>query len=134
MDEQAWNEYLESLQVCLQSVISLILTMWEQDARQKIMIPLKNAGWVWYDHFQDIWLSVRARGAHAFVGGHDAAPATTVNLPSTPTSAPALLSTIMPSDAEMDKTDPTMSILRAKHKMRPQTSNFFAYLVGLPKC
>ena len=33
MDEQAWNEYLESLQVCLQSAISLILTMWEQDAR-----------------------------------------------------------------------------------------------------
>ena len=116
MDEQAWNEYLESLQVCLQSAISLILTMWEQDTRQKIMIPFKNAGWVWYDHFQDIWPSARARGAHAFVGGHDAAPATTVNLLSTPTSAPALLSTIMPSDAEMDETNPTMSILSAKHK------------------
>ena len=80
------------------------------------MIPFKNAGWAWYDHFQDIWPSVRARGAHAFVGGHDAAPATTVNLPSTPTSAPALLSTIMLSDAEMDETDPTMSILSAKCK------------------
>ena len=80
------------------------------------MIPFKNAGWVWYNHFQDIWPSARARGAHAFVGGHDAAPATAVNLPSTPTSAPALLSTIMPSDAEMDETDPTMSVLSAKHK------------------
>ena len=90
--------------------------MWEQDARWKIMIPFKNAGWAWYNHFQDIWLSVRARGAHAFVGGHDAAPATTVNLLSTPTSAPALLSTIIPSDAEMDETDPTMSVLSAKCK------------------
>ena len=121
MDEQAWNEYLESLQVCLQSLISLwlLLTVWdgEQDTRQKIMTPFKNAGWTWYNHFQDIWPSVRARCAHVFVGGHDAAPATTIDLPSTPTSAPALLSTITPSDAEMDlETDPTMSILSAKCK------------------
>ena len=132
MDEQAWNEYLESLQVCLQSAISLILTMWEQDARRKIMIPFKYAEWAWYDHFQDIWPSARARGAHAFVGGHDAAPATAVNLPSTPTSAPALLSTIMPSDAEMDETDPTMSILSAKRKN--EASDFERLLVALPKC
>ena len=78
------------------------------------MIPFKNAGCAWYNHFQDIWPSARARGAHAFVGGHDAAPATTVNLPSTPTSAPALLSTIMPSDAEMDKTNPTMSVVTGR--------------------
>ena len=100
------------------------------------MIPFKNAGWVWYDHFQDIWLSVRARCAHAFVGGCDTAPATTINWLSTPALAPALLSTITPSDAEMDlETDTTMSILSAKCKMRiPQTVNIFTYLVALPKC
>ena len=95
------------------------------------MIPFKNAGWAWYNHFQDIWPSVRARGAHAFVGGHDAAPATTINLLSTPTSAPALLSTIMPSDAEKDETNPTMSVLSAKCK---NEASDFKHLVALPKC
>lgn len=68
------------------------------------MMPFKNVGWLWYEHFQDMWPSARARGTHAVVGGRHAAPATTpaVDSPSTPTSTPTLLNTAEHSDDEMD--------------------------------